>query len=93
MTRVRTCSLKVFDQFRRTHVFYENLASGNYGGLIDETSLAVLESLFRGRIIDSDAIEVSKLGFLCNEDLESFNSGIRVDLNRLWEVLDRLPWS
>lgn len=93
MTSVRACSPKNFYQLRRTHILHENLASGSYGGLIDEASLAVLEGLFRGRIIDSDAIEVSELGFLCNQDLESFNSGIRVDLNRLRKVLDRLPWS
>jgi hypothetical protein len=66
---------------RHTHILDEDLASCDYGGLIDEASLAVLEGLLGGGIIDTNTVVVTELGLLCDQHLEILNRGIGLDLN------------
>lgn len=73
-----------------THILDEDLTGCDYSGLIDETSLAVLEGLLGSGIIDTNTVVVTELGLLCDEHLEVLDGGVGLDLNRLWKVLDGL---
>jgi hypothetical protein len=73
-----------------THILDEDLASCDYGRLIDEASLAVLEGLLGSGIIDTNTVVVTELGLLCDKHLEILDGGVGLDLNRLWKVLDGL---
>jgi hypothetical protein len=73
-----------------THILDEDLTGRNYGRLIDEASLAVLEGLLGSGIIDTNTVVVTELGLLCDQYLEILDGGVGLDLDRLWEVLDGL---
>lgn len=60
----------------RTEIFDENLFGSRDVRLIGELSLAILQGLSGGRVEDSDAIEVTNLGLLGDQDLEIIDRGI-----------------
>lgn len=75
---------------RHTHILDEGLASSNDSRLIGDASLAVLEGLLGGRIVEANSVVVADASRLGNHDLDILNGGVGAELDRSWELLDGL---